>query len=283
MGKYSGFSKTGDDIADVSSNISNLMISIGNSVDVAGTQKLLKSLGKAFGSLDNKTIKDIFKNIPDKAGGDILNAIPSKNAVSILKKLDNATSAKMLGKIKNVEAENLLKRLPSDQATDIAKKMGKTWNIDTKTLLVGGTVLGVGVYLDKKIKESKEKTEACTNTCLPSNWAEYEYGDLDKSKLKFSETKSTNVQPICKINITDCRDYCSNTCTKIHEYELPGSDVVEEVTEEVTDKATGGLRMFFETINPFNPNGIFGDTGWISVVSCALMIISFIILSTIKK
>lgn len=257
-------------------------------LDATMKTNLLSALGKAFNEMDVSDLTKVVKQLNPQISGKILADIPIEEASKIMKKLPPEDAMKIirqmpmdssvdvLKKMTNADASKILKKMPDDEASTFATKMGKIWDKYGKVLVIGGTVLGVGVYLDKKLKESKEKAEACTNTCLPSNWAEYKYGDLEKSKLKFSETKSTNTQPICTKNISDCGEYCTKTCTDIHKYEIPGTDVIDDVT----DKATGGLRAFFETINPFNPNGVFGNTGWISIVCCILVIVGIILLST---
>lgn len=261
----------------------------GSSLDAVGKTRLLETLGRVFNTMEPAdltrvmtalkpgTSAKILADIPIGEASTILKKLPPEDAMKIIRQMPMDSSVDVLKKMTNADASKILKKMSDADASTFATKMGKVWDKYGKVLIIGGTVLGVGVYLDKKVKESKEKTEACTNVCLPSNWAEYEYGDLDKSKLKFSETKSTNTQPICKVNITDCREYCSNTCTEIHKYELPGTDVVDEVT----DRATGGLRRFFETINPFTTGGVFGNTGWISILCCVLVIVGIILSITL--
>ena len=262
-----------------------------SALDATKKTNLLSALGVAFNRMDASDLTDVMRRLKPDISGKILTDIPIEEASKIMKKLPPEDAMKIirqmpmdssvdiLKKMTNADASKILKQMPDNEASTIAKKMGKTWDSYGKVLIIGGTVLGVGVYLDKKLKEAKEKTEACTNTCLPSNWAEYKYGDLEKSKLKFSETKSTNTQPICTKNISDCGEYCTKTCTDIHKYELPGTDVIDEAA----DKGENMLTRFLTALNPFDKDSIFGNTGWISIVCCVLMIISFIILSTIKK
>lgn len=301
MGKYS----TGADYASAAKSMSGLSVSVSgmnfdslsglfknlgkSGISAASQKNLLLSLGRAFDTLDVDNLKrvmnalrkaDVAKkimgDIPVDQAASIMKKLDANDAVLILRKMPVDPAADILKKMTDVDASKILGKLPDSQATAIASKMGKRFNIDTKTLVAGAAVVGVGIYIDKKLQEADEDIEECENTCLPSNWAEYKYGDLEKSKLAFSEVKSTNDQPICTKNISDCGEYCTKTCTDIHEYELPGTDL----TKKVTDTGKNTITKLLETLNPFNKDGIFGNTGWISIVCCILVIVGIILSST---
>lgn len=283
MGRYDG-------ISDVANSISSLKLSKSTGAltgslraldGASATQSagLLTALGNAFAKIDANSLKKIFKQIPDELGGKILNDIPQKNAVGILKKLPDEDAGKFLSKMKNAEAENLLKKLPDDQATGIAKKMGKTWNIDTKTLLVGGALTGAAFFLNEKIKDAEKKIKNCIDVCEPDNWDSHANGSLEKSKLNYSEIKGTRDQPICTDKIDDCGEYCKTKCTEEHEYEPPLKPLVDDTTKDVKDT----LTTFFKNLNPFNKDGIFGDSGWMSMVSSAILVFAIIMFFVLKN
>ena len=124
-----------------------------------------------------------------------------------------------------------------------AKRTAKAAADNAGKLITAGLVVGGGLYLENKFKEADEDIKNCINVCLPENWDDYEYGDLDKSELKYRvlEGEDANAaQPLCTEAIDDCGEYCGNKCEDLHEYELPGSNTAKGVGKGL-GKGLGGL------------------------------------------
>jgi hypothetical protein len=124
-----------------------------------------------------------------------------------------------------------------------AKRTAKAAADNAGKLITAGLVVGGGLYLENKFKEADEDIKNCINVCLPENWDDYEYGDLDKSELKYRVLEGEDAnpdQPLCTEAIDDCGEYCGNKCEDLHEYELPGSNAAAGVGKGV-GKGLGGL------------------------------------------
>jgi hypothetical protein len=124
-----------------------------------------------------------------------------------------------------------------------AKRTAKAAADNAGKLITAGLVVGGGLYLENKFKEADEDIKNCINVCLPENWDDYEYGDLDKSDLKYRvlEGEDANAsQPLCTAAMDDCGEFCGNKCEDLHEYELPGSNAAAGVGKGV-GKGLGGL------------------------------------------
>lgn len=267
MGRYDGITEVATSISKLDFDTSVLLKSLDTVTDAGTSKALLKSLGEAFTTIDTGSLKKIFDQIPDELGGKILKDIPIDNTVTIVKKLPNEDAGKFLSKMENPDAENILKKLPTEQAEGIAKKMGKTWDISTKTLVIGGALIGAAYYIKKK-KDAEEKIKKCIDICEPDNWDSHANGSLEKSKLNYSEIKSTRDQPICTVEIDDCGEYCKSKCTEEHDYELPITPLVDEPID--------WAKKILNSFNPFSKDGIFGNSGWISVVSSVILVFAII-------
>lgn len=124
-----------------------------------------------------------------------------------------------------------------------ARRTAKAAADNAKTLITAGLVVGGGLYLENKFKEADEDIKNCINVCLPENWDDYEYGDLDKSELKYRVLEGEDAnpdQPLCTEAKDDCGEYCGNKCEDLHEYELPGSNAAAGVGKGL-GKGLGGL------------------------------------------
>lgn len=124
-----------------------------------------------------------------------------------------------------------------------AKRTAKAAADNAGKLITAGLVVGGGLYLENKFKEADEDIKNCINVCLPENWDDYEYGDLDKSELKYRVLEGEDAnpdQPLCTEAKDDCGEYCGNKCEDLHEYELPGSNAAAGVGKGV-GKGLGGL------------------------------------------
>lgn len=295
---FASAAKQLDNIGNIG-NIGNIN-SLKNALNFLGTlgpgsanrSKLIEALGRSFKELDSDDLVSVLTKL-DEVGlaSKILSDIPIGDATAILKKINLNDSAKILKempdqkvadilkKYDNVEAGKVLGKMPDEKATAVANAMGNKWDSATKTMIVGTAIVGTGFYLDRKLKDAEEKIKECVDACLPEAWDEYKEGNLEKSKLTFSEVASTRKQPICKESITDCGEYCDSKCKEEHKYKPPLSRVPEAAGKGAGDIITD----FFKKINPFNKDGIFGNTGWMSVVSSAILIFAMILLFTLKN
>ena len=271
-------------------NLKNALGALGKGS--ANSSNLIKALSDSFKKLESAVLGNVLKKI-DEAGvaSKILSDIPVDDAAALLKKIDLNDSANILKqmpdqkvadilkKYDKVEAGKVLGKMPDEKATTIANGMGNKWDSATKTMIVGAAIVGTGFYLDRKLKDAEEKIKECIDACLPEAWDEYKEGNLEKSKLTFSEVASTRKQPICKESINDCGEYCDSKCKEEHKYKPP----LSRVPEAAGEGAGNVIADFLKKINPFNKDGIFGNTGWMSVVSSAILIFAMILLFTLKN
>lgn len=124
-----------------------------------------------------------------------------------------------------------------------AKKAARAASKNAGKLITAGLVVGGGLYLENKFKKADKDTKNCINVCLPENWDDYEYGDLDKSDLKYRvlEGEDANAaQPLCTATMDDCGEYCGPKCEDLHEYDIPGSKTAAGLGKGL-GKGLGGL------------------------------------------
>ena len=124
-----------------------------------------------------------------------------------------------------------------------AKKAAKAASRNAGKLITAGLVVGGGLYLEDKFEDAEEDIKNCIKVWLPENWDDYEYGDLDKSELKYRVLEGEDAnpdQPLCTAAKDDCGEYCSDKCEDLHEYELPGSNTAAGAAKGL-GKGLGGL------------------------------------------
>jgi len=150
-----------------------------------------------------------------------------------------------------------------DDAAGAGKKADKA---DT-AMMIAGTALVAGalLYLDDKIADEEKEIKACVGTCLPSNWDDYEYGNLQKEELtyqsidtikaEFPDEEVDPKQPFCKEEIEECGDFCLDKCRDIHESSLPGGELLgrgareaREAVEDAADTFLGPLKDMLSSI-----------------------------------
>lgn len=218
-----------------------------------------------FAKMDIADRVTIFGKLPKNAQGDIFKMLPDDVQMDIFKKLPDDVQADLL---RNVDAGT-------------AAKLGKADGLSRTeaAMLVGGAAaIGVGVYLDDKAAKQSKKVKECTGLCLPSNWDDYEYGDLEKTDLTYKSLESIkkdypdeNVdakQPFCTVKQDDCGDYCLTKCKSIHEKDLlPGGPLLNRGV----DAASNVLKA----INPFQM--LFGDMGGFVWIPSAILIVIIIV------
>lgn len=148
----------------------------------------------------------------------------------------------------------------ADVAASAAKKAAKAASDNASTLIKGGLAVGGALYLEDKFKDAKEDIKNCMKVCLPENWDDYKYGDLKKTDLKYRVLEGEDAdpnQPLCTKSIEDCGNYCDDKCVELHEYEIPGSNLLDGAT----DAAGGAFKGFLDVL------GLGGDGSigkWVS-------------------
>lgn len=181
-----------------------------------------------------------------KAGDELVGGL-TKQADEIA---ETSSSAAQAAARQSSEAANVAKetaRSTAKRAGDAvaagAKRTAKAAADNAGKLITAGLVVGGGLYLENKFEEADEDIKNCINVCLPENWDDYEYGDLDKSELKYRVLEGEDAnpdQPLCTEAKDDCGEYCGNKCEDLHEYELPGSKTAAGAAKGV-GKGLGGL------------------------------------------
>lgn len=186
-------------------------------------------------------------------------------AFSALKKTTKASS----------RAAKKIAKSGAKAAKSGAKKAAKAASRNAGKLITAGLVVGGGLYLENKFKEADEDIKNCINVCLPENWDDYEYGDLDKSELKYRVLEGEDAnpdQPLCTEAKDDCGEYCGNKCEDLHEYELPGSNTAAGVGKGL-GKGLGGLfgGLAKGLGKIFDPSGMASKFSLIMIVLIIVM------------
>lgn len=199
---------------------------------------------------------------------DIAGDIAGSTATAVAKQVDNAA------KIAEGSARSAAKRA-GDAIAAGAKRTAKAAADNAGKLITAGLVVGGGLYLENKFKEADEDIKNCINVCLPENWDDYEYGDLDKSELKYRVLEGEDAnpdQPLCTEAKDDCGEFCGNKCEDLHEYELPGSNAAAGVGKGV-GKGLGGLfgGLAKGLGKLFDPSGMASKFSLIMIILIIIM------------
>ena len=225
------------------------------------------------------------KSADDIAGG------LSDAAAASLRQLDNVDLAKLSRQLDNLDPEALksLRKLDDlDDAADAAKaakkkaakKKSSFLADNATTLLATGVAAGGLYYLEQKYDKAKEETKNCMKVCLPENWDDHAYGDLQKSDLIYKEIPNAGDQPVCTESIPDCGKYCGDKCEEIHDYDAPGSGLLGGLAGDVGEGAGGLLGGLFGGL--FEGLGIDESTAMIgsgaSFICCCMLIIMMVLL-----
>jgi hypothetical protein len=106
-------------------------------------------------------------------------------------------------------------------------------------------------YLDKKFDDEEEDYKNCMAACLPHNWDDYQYGNLEKSDLVYSTPDSIKEyqiepipnQPYCREGM-ECESYCGSKCKEESKADIPLLDVPGNLLGTAASgagEAAGGL------------------------------------------
>jgi hypothetical protein len=156
-----------------------------------------------------------------------------------------------------------------------ARRTAKAAADNAGKLITAGLVVGGGLYLENKFKKADKDTKNCINVCLPENWDDYEYGDLDKSDLKYRvlEGEDANAaQPLCTAAMDDCGAYCGPKCEDLHEYNVPGSKTAAGLGKGFGKGLGGLLGGLFKGLGKlFDPSGMASKFSLVMIILIIVM------------
>jgi hypothetical protein len=163
----------------------------------------------------------------------------------------------------------------ANEAAEAAKK-STFLSRNAGTLLAGGLAAGGLYYLEQKYKEEEENVKDCMKVCLPDNWDDHAYGDLEKSELNYKELSDVGSaeQPICTAEIDECGSYCGDKCKEIHDYDAPGSNAFEGLAGDAGETAGGIFKALFGGL--FEGLGL--DTSMVGYASSASSCMMFMVM-----
>ena len=147
---------------------------------------------------------------------------------------------------------------------------------NANTLLAGGVAAGGLYYLDQQYKGAKEDVKDCMKVCLPDNWDDHAYGDLEKSELIYKELENSGDQPVCNAQIDDCGKYCGDKCEEFHDYDAPGKNLFTGAGEDAAEGASDLFTALFGDL--FSDFCIDSTTMYASSSACSLCCCMMIIL-----
>jgi uncharacterized FlaG/YvyC family protein len=253
---------------------------LGTTLQTASSNpKVIGILGSAMVKMNVEDVSKIMKVMTDSGAdakflsalplGDaanLLKKIPDADAAAIIKKMPSDDAAAIMNKMPDADAEKILKELPTEDAVNLSKKMGRSYDINTKTLLgAAATAAAVTAALLIDAAEKKKKIQTCVNECLPSNYGELEYGNLDKSELAYKDVQDGKI--ICTEKIDNCNTYCKEECEEKYENDIIGSNLIESA-DSVFDKYFGKYVG-----NPFEA---LGKLWWIPLLIIGVIILAML-------
>lgn len=217
------------------------------------------------------------KNLAKGAAGNVADTIKTttKNTAKVVKS-GAKKAAKTSAKAAKSGAQKAAKAAKSG-----AKKAAKAASDNAGKLIAGGLAIGGALYLEDKFKDAEEDIKDCMKVCLPENWDDFNYGDLKKSELKYRVLEGEDAdpnQPLCTETIDDCGKYCGDKCEDLHEYEIPGSNLLGGAAAGA-GKAAKGTFDVFKDILGLDGDGFLGK--WVS--GFCIFILLLIVFSVIMK
>ena len=174
----------------------------------------------------------------------VLSKVASANP-TLFKRLSNlseaegglsAASRARLTKALDAADPNLLKGLKkADDAGDAAAVGAKAGNSTAdqafraaKYAAAGFAGYSVIKYIEKKYEDEEEDYKNCMAACLPHNWDEHIYGNVEEGDIEYSTPESIREyqiepipnQPYCKEGM-ECESYCAPKCEEESEANIP--------------------------------------------------------------
>lgn len=273
-------------------------------VDQAGTYTDI------FKKMDPESFKSFYRGMTDEGKQVFRSKITDPD---LLKKMDEvdgiSSSARRLAD--ETQAAAAAARRSADDAASFAKRAedvdvtmpdGSKKKVKYgseefwKSIRLGATFgagYGLLMWIDKKFKDREEEYKNCMAGCLPHNWDEYEYGNLEKSDLQYStpetleEYQITPIdgQPYCKAEMDDCGEFCDQRCEEESEdVRIPLIDPLLDLSREGAEGLGDILNALFGGL--FEGLGL--DTEMVGYASSAsssmIMVFAFVmLLSTMTR
>ena len=265
MGAFTFFGKgarSADEIADLSRGIRGNLKNIDISAFKITTNNTDKLRTLAQQANKNPDLAAKLKNLKDTDKLKVYDDI-AKNAG---KPADNVLDAAKQG----------------DDVLDATTKANRSLKLsrNAKRALAGGVAVGGLVYIERKFKNSKEDIKDCMKVCLPTNWDDFEYGSLDKSELQYKTLDDNEGQPVCSESMEDCGKFCGDKCEEIHEYDVPGTNLLKGTANAAGDVAGSVFKSLFGGL--FKGLGLDGSTGMIVSGVCLCLLFSLALYMFLK-
>jgi hypothetical protein len=239
----------------------------------------------------------VFKKMPDgtlKKFDDALTPAGRQKIIDGLKAAGEFDEAKRFEDLSDAAkrsedaATNLAKqgdtvqiRMPDGTVQSAKYGSKQFWSLVQTGVMVGAGA-GLLMWIDKKFEKEKEDYKNCMSGCLPHNWDEYDYGDLQKSDLQYSTPETLEQyqitpiegQPYCRATIEDCEGYCDERCEEESEARIPILDPMRDLTE----RGAEGLGDIFKALFGGLFEGMGLDTSMVGYASSASSCMMFMVM-----
>jgi hypothetical protein len=238
----------------------------------------LRGITKVGGNLDPKIFKQL-DGLTDTAKLRKVDDLVAANP-NLAKQLDGLDDAAKLKKLDELGDASKISKV--DDLADAGSKAKKSTFLsrNASTLLAGGVAAGGLYYLDQQYANAKKETKDCMKVCLPENWDDHVYGDLKSSELIYKELDNPGEQPVCTAQIEDCGKYCGDKCEEIHDYDVPGSNLLTGAAEDAAEGASDLFTALFGDL--FKDFGIDSTTMYASSsalsLCCCMMMVMMVVM-----
>lgn len=229
----------------------------------------LRGITKVGGNLDPKIFKQL-DGLTDTAKLRKVDDLVAANP-NLAKQLDGLDDAAKLKKLDELGDASKISKV--DDLADAGSKAKKSTFLsrNASTLLAGGVAAGGLYYLDQQYANAKKETKDCMKVCLPENWDDHVYGDLKSSELIYKELDNPSEQPVCTAQIEDCGTYCGQKCEEIHDYDMPGSDLLTGTFEDVGEGASNLFTSIFGDLG-IDSTTMYASSSALSLCCCMMMV-----------
>lgn len=250
-----------------------------------------------FKKMDSADFKKFYGSMSDSGKRVFRNKIEAIGETDLLRKLDDVdgitdATRRLADAADEAEAAADAARRSADDAASFSKRAKQVDltmpNGSKKNVKYGseefwksirlGAIFGAGygllMWIDNKFKEKEEEYKNCMAGCLPHNWDEYEYGNLEKSDLTYSTPETLEQyqitpidgQPYCKAEMDDCEEFCDMRCEEESEdVRIPLIDPLRDLTREGAESLGDIFKALFGDL--FEGMGL--DTSMVGYASSA--------------